>query len=323
MRTGGTVPYGEVLTAKDWPTAPERKYAEAQEAVAEHYDVDIDSYTTKSQEAGRIHYLEAGNPDGEPVLLLHGLSATAAYWLPMCPALGDEYRLIIPDRPGRGLSAAPSYKGRDLRSFLTSYLVDVLEDNDMNQPHVVGNSLGGLQAFLLTIDHDRTDRLGLVGAPAGLSLDIPLPYRLLTVRGLNRVLYALMTRGDSVENAREQIQEIIVEDDSAIPEVMYEMWGASTELPGRLKSLRSFANAAGSFTRMHPIYDITGEVLEIERPTSFIWGTEDYFFEPEVGRPVADRMADAEFHLLEGQGHVPWLEPSDDTERLAREFLDG
>ncbi len=312
-----------VRSPADYPSEPERRYAERQVELAAHYGLDVESHTTDTNTAGQIHYLVAGDPDDEPVLLLHGVSVAGATWLPLAPALADEYCLYMPDRPGRGLSAAPSYRGRDLRQFLVRYLLDLLNELGIERPHVVGNSLGGLQAFLLAIDHERVDRLCLVGGPGGVSREFALQWRLLTVRGVNRLLLWLMTRGDPIENARESTRQFLVVDDSAVPEPFYEILAAGQALPGRKRSLRSLLTEEGSFGRMHPMFDIREEIAGIERPTAFIWGSGDSFWPPEVGRPLADQMPDAAFHELPNHGHMPWMEPGDEAETRIRSFLHG
>ncbi|MHB9287050.1 alpha/beta fold hydrolase [Halobacteriales archaeon Cl-PHB] len=323
MSGSETVPRGEPLAPEDWPTAEERRYAQRQADLAAHYDLDVSSRAVETDVMGRVHYLEAGDPAGEPVVLLHGVGTNAAMFIPMLPALAEDYRLLVPDRPGRGLSAAPSYADLDLRRAMTAYLVEFLDELDLDRPHVVGNSLGGLQAFLLTVDHGRVDRLCLVGAPGGLSGEMPLLFRLTTVRGVNRVLYWLLGRGDPVDNARQQAEQLLVEDTSAIPEAFYELVGAADELPGRQRSLRSLNQQQASFGRLDPVFDITDEVVDIERPTAYIWGTEDYFWPPEVGREVAEQMPNAEFHVLQGHGHMPWMEPGDEVETAVWSFLHG
>lgn len=105
------------IAPDDWPTEPARRYAQRQSALADHHGLHVDSRVVDTA-AGEVHYLAAGDPTGEPVLLLHGFSAPAAIWLRLAPALADRYRLVIPDMPGEGLSAKPSFHGRDLRSFL-------------------------------------------------------------------------------------------------------------------------------------------------------------------------------------------------------------
>ncbi len=311
------------ISPNEWDSEAEQRYAERQARLAAHYGIEMESRTIDTDTAGRVHYLAAGDPDGTPVVLLHGVSVSAATWLPMVPALADEYRIYMPDRPGRGLSAAPSYRGRDLRQFLVEYLIELLDGLDLDRPDVIGSSLGGLQAFLLAIDHDRVDRLCLVGAPGGVSKEFSFLWRLLTVRGVNRLLLWLMTKGDPIENARTSARKFLVVDDSAIPEPFYELLAAGQKLPGRKRSLRSLTTEQGSFGRMHQIFDIREEIVGIDRPTAFVWGTEDSFWPPEVGRPLAERMSDAAFHELPDHGHVPWLEPGEETETRTRSFLDG
>jgi putative sterol carrier protein len=52
-------------------------------------------------------YLEAGPPDAPPVVLLHGLGATNASLLPCLADLARDHRVLAPDLPGFGNSAAP------------------------------------------------------------------------------------------------------------------------------------------------------------------------------------------------------------------------
>ncbi|MFC3477297.1 alpha/beta fold hydrolase [Halobacterium litoreum] len=310
-------------TPEGWSTEAERRYADAQARLAEHCGVDVASRTVDTESAGRIHFLEAGDPDGEPVVFLHGVSTTAATWLPMLSALADDYRLVVPDRPGRGLSNSAKYTNKHLRSFMTAYLADLFDELGLDSPHVVGNSLGGQQAFLLALDHQRVDRLCLVGAPGGVSKEFSALWKLMTVRGVNRVLYWLNSLGDAEENARESTAELLVADDSAVPEPFYDVLAAASGMDAQQWSLRSLQTAQGSFGRMHDLFDLTDELPGIERPTCFVWGTEDSFWKPEVGRPVADSMPDAAFHELDGYGHMPWLDPGDETEERVRAFLDG
>lgn len=311
-----------LISAEDWPTEPERRYARYQTRLADQYGLDIESCVLDTDAVDRIHYLTAGNPDGEPVVLLHGATGQAAYWLPLMPALTDRYRVYAPDMPGEGLSAKLSYRGRDHRSFLVAYLVELFDTLGLDRPHVVGNSFGGGQAFLLAIDHDRVDRLGLVGAPIGLSRDFPIMNRLLSIRGLNRVLFWLMNMGDPIENAHQWVG-LFVEDDSSIPDAFYDLYAVRSEIPGLKASLRSLMTELATFGRVRPLMDIRDEVADIERPTSFVWGSDDYYWRPMVGRSVANRMSDATFHELPDHGHIPWMEPGDEVETRVQSFLGG
>ncbi|MEK6294664.1 MAG: alpha/beta fold hydrolase, partial [Paraburkholderia tropica] len=53
----------------------------------------------------RLHYVEFGNPDGQPVVFVHGLCGQLRNfaYLPL-EALARDHRVILLDRPGSGYS---------------------------------------------------------------------------------------------------------------------------------------------------------------------------------------------------------------------------
>ena len=112
----------------------------------------------------RLSYVEAGNPDGEPVLLLHGYTDSSRSWSLMVPHL-SRYRLLIPDLRGHGGTEAPrccyslSQFADDARLFL-----DAL---NVRQASVAGHSLGSMVAITLAADHpERVSSVILIGSTA-------------------------------------------------------------------------------------------------------------------------------------------------------------
>src|SRR5829696_5228258 len=94
----------------------------------------------------RLAYVEAGDPKGEPLLLLHGFTDSSRSFSPMVPYLG-QYRLLIPDQRGHGASQF----AYDARLFLDALGV--------KRAAVVGHSLGSMVAISLAADHpDRVWR---------------------------------------------------------------------------------------------------------------------------------------------------------------------
>jgi pimeloyl-ACP methyl ester carboxylesterase len=55
-----------------------------------------------------IFYREAGPPGAPVVLLLHGFPTSSHMFRDLIPLLADRYRVIAPDYPGFGYSAAPA-----------------------------------------------------------------------------------------------------------------------------------------------------------------------------------------------------------------------
>jgi pimeloyl-ACP methyl ester carboxylesterase len=304
------------------PSATAEPYLDALSELCDHYDVDAQSrYADLPHPASRVHYLTAG--EGPPLLLLHGLGATASVWVPMFDALTDRFTVYAPDRPGRGLSTAVDYRETGFREFGVEYVADLLDALGIEEAAVMGNSLGGFQALALTVDHsERVDRLCVVGAPAGLSLDVPLFLRLFDVPMVGEWLFDYF-EDESVADARRTHRQINVADDSALPDVYFRPGIVGEGLPGQRQSLWSMLETLGNFWGMHAQFDLREAVREIEIPTRFVWGTEDYFWPPSVGRPVVGAMENGDFVTLHDHGHMPWLEPGDDATEAAAEFLTG
>lgn len=112
----------------------------------------------------RVAYVEAGSPNGEPLLLLHGYTDSSRSFSPMVPYLG-RYRLLIPDQRGHGASDAPeccygtSQFAYDARLFLDALGV--------KRAAVAGHSLGSMVAISLAADYpDRVSKVVLIGSTA-------------------------------------------------------------------------------------------------------------------------------------------------------------
>ena len=65
------------------------------------------TYRTVAVEGLDLFYREAGPEDAPVIVLLHGYPSSSRMWDGLIPLLADRYRLIAPDYPGFGLSAAP------------------------------------------------------------------------------------------------------------------------------------------------------------------------------------------------------------------------
>jgi pimeloyl-ACP methyl ester carboxylesterase len=114
----------------------------------------------------RIEVVEAGK--GRDLLFLHGAGGHMVDD-PLLAALADKYRVVAPLLPGYGQSG-----GEDgLRDMLdvTLHALDVLERLELDNPIVVGHSMGGMiAAEMAAVAHTEIAQLCLI-APAGLWLD--------------------------------------------------------------------------------------------------------------------------------------------------------
>ena len=108
-----------------------------------------------------LHYLRAG--EGEPMLLIQGMSATHLAWgRPFLDELERSFDTIVFDNRGMGLSgqAELPFTIADLAAD-TAGLLDALE---LETVHVVGISMGGMIAQELALAHPERIRTLTIGA---------------------------------------------------------------------------------------------------------------------------------------------------------------
>lgn len=116
---------------------------------------------------GALVWHDWGPPAGPPLLLLHGGAGSWTHWVRNIQPLVDAgYRVLVPDLPGFGESAAPP-DGQDadvLPGWLEQGLMRLLGDRPVT---LIGFSFGALVGGLWAQAHPaRVARLVLVGSPA-------------------------------------------------------------------------------------------------------------------------------------------------------------
>jgi pimeloyl-ACP methyl ester carboxylesterase len=112
----------------------------------------------------RLAYRETGDPAAKPVLLLHGMSSSAATWDAFAAELANAgFRAIALDQRGHGGSSrAMSYSLHQFRDDAAAFL----DRAELERVDVVGHSLGGHVATMLAqIRPQRIRRLVLEDIP--------------------------------------------------------------------------------------------------------------------------------------------------------------
>jgi pimeloyl-ACP methyl ester carboxylesterase len=112
----------------------------------------------------RMAYVEAGDPNGEPLLLLHGYTDSSRSFSLLVPHLA-RYRLLIPDQRGHGASDAPECcYGASQFAYDATLFLDAL---GIERAAVAGHSLGSMVAISLAADHpERVSKVVLIGSTA-------------------------------------------------------------------------------------------------------------------------------------------------------------
>jgi pimeloyl-ACP methyl ester carboxylesterase len=262
--------------------------------------------------AGTFSYIQAGQ--GEPVLLLHGLGGTKASFLPTVSALAQHFTLIAPDHLGFGESDKPIGAPYDAQ-FFAKGITALLDELDIDQTHVVGNSMGGRVALELGFTYpDRTSRLVLLSPSLAWKRE----------RKWLGVVKAARPELGLLQLAPRPAVEAIVR--RLVPGGM-DGWAAI----GLDEFLRAYCTPRGRaafYAAARQIYleEPHGEsgfwtrLAGLQRESLFVWGKRDQIVPIAFARHVEEALPHAK-HLELNCGHVPQIERPDETHAAIRRFL--
>jgi len=112
----------------------------------------------------RAHYRDLGPREGPAIVLVHGFSASTHAWDAWAKALSSDYRVVVLDLPGHGLTRTPPgyAAGRDGFDAVVDGVTGKL---GLTRFTLGGNSMGGGVAWAFALNHpDKVQRLVLVDA---------------------------------------------------------------------------------------------------------------------------------------------------------------
>ncbi len=109
-----------------------------------------------------IHYTRTGG-NKPPVVLLHGFTDNGLCWTPVARVLEQDYDVIMPDSRGHGLSDGPE-TGFSLK-LQAEDVAGLIRELALEQPRLLGHSMGAATAALLAADHPQLIRSILLEDP--------------------------------------------------------------------------------------------------------------------------------------------------------------
>jgi pimeloyl-ACP methyl ester carboxylesterase len=263
---------------------------------------------------GRISVAEAGQ--GDPAILIHGLGATKASFLPTVGALARSHRAIAIDLPGFGDSVKPIGAAYD-PAYFAGAITALLDALEIERAHLVGNSMGGRVAIETGLRHpERVHRLALL-APS---------LAWLRSRPWGPLLRLVPTELGLIQPAPRAVVERIVR--RVVP-ASHDQWTAA----GIDEFLRAYLTPRGRaafYAAARNIYieaphgpdGFWTRLGDLRVPSLFVWGRLDTLVPIGFARHVRDVLPGAR-HLELDCGHVPQLERPRETHAAIQGFLDA
>ena len=277
----------------------------------------------------KVQLLEAGS--GDPVLMIHGGNSVAASWAPLLPRLSESFHLLMPDRPGCGLTTTFDYRGVDLRRHGSEFVSGVLDSLGLERAGLIGSSMGGCFATASAIDHpERVSALVLAGEPAGADGDPGLFHRLVGTRGITAFLYATALRPakDAVGARAGLTKGRLVAQPDRVSDPLYECFAAGARLPGATRSWRTMVERAfvpaglGLLARRTTLtHALLPHLGRLVAPTLLLWGDKDPLGTVETGREIADAMPNARLTVVRDASHLVWIDQPDICADAIIDFL--
>lgn len=231
----------------------------------------------------RVRYLVVG--EGEPVILVHGLSASTLWWIRNVPELARHYRVYLVDLPGFGAMHFP--RGRFALTNAASWLLSWMEAIGLKRAHFIGHSMGGYICLRIAAHHPEVVcRLVLV-APA-------VRQHRKTVTGYFMPLLIGLRYNPP----------------SFLPILFFD-------------ALRAGPLTLWRTTRDLIALDVQEEIQAISVPTLLIWGENDTLVPPALAYILHKDIAHSSLVLLKKAGHVCMYDRPDDFNPAVLAFLYG
>jgi 2-hydroxy-6-oxonona-2,4-dienedioate hydrolase len=208
--------------------------------------------------------------------------------------------------------------GLRLRAHATAQLTSLLDALGLERATLAGTSLGGMWALCLAADApERVRAVVSLGMPA-----VALPgvrrdpfFTLLTTPGLGRVASRVMPAPRSAKSVRRAMKRVLGQ--AALdrtPDELFDVVSAGMRMPGWRDAMWTHLNLALRAGRGRPENNLGDEELRsLAPPVQFVWGRDDVYGGPEIGRRAAELIPRARLDVMPGN-HAPFL---DDPERCA------
>jgi pimeloyl-ACP methyl ester carboxylesterase len=246
--------------------------------------------SSRTTSAVRLPYAEHSDPDGTPVVMLHGLSDSLRSFEPVFPHLPASIHAYAVTLRGHGDAPRPT-DGYDVEQ-LAGDVVDFMNDAGIERAIVVGHSMGTVVATRLAIDApERVAGLVLAGGRATFRAPDLEPF-----------FAEIETLGEAVdpEWARAFQQSTVGRpvSDAWLDAVTQE----SLKMPGRVWK----ALVEPTLRADHA--DVLGS---ISAPTLLVRGELDEIAPAEAQEDLLRRIPDARLVTYDGIGHaLHWEDPA-------------
>ena len=259
-------------------------------------------------EVGDVELYYEAHGGGEPLVLIPGFGTGLWLWFKQAEAFAQRFRAIVFDPRGMGRS-----EGAHTPATIGGCADDVaalLSALGVERAHVLGVSFGGFVAQEFALAHPRMlGKLILcctsLGGTRHLSPSASTLQAMASAEGLN-----------TEERTRKNLRPAFAP-------------GFLAERPEEVEVVTALRlrHPVGEQTHLAQVqsaatFDAGARVSRIEAPTLVVTGDEDAIVPPENSRRLAASIPGARLTIIEGAGHMVFIERAEEFNRAVFEFLE-
>lgn len=229
----------------------------------------------------RLRYLVAG--DGPPLVLVHGVAMRAEDWAPILRTFAKSHRVYAPDLLGYG----ETDRGRDHSIKAQADVVrGFLDAMQLEQPDMLGVSMGGWVALKLAAEHPQRVRKLVLVSSAGFAFKTSLHERSFSARNLDELRASLAMQSDRA---------------GLLPTFVLRDFLRHSKMKAPLVRASMRAALSGR--------DLMNRKLQrVTMPVLLVWGTEDRIVPFHLAAEMQRELPQAKLVALEGCGHLAIME---------------
>jgi pimeloyl-ACP methyl ester carboxylesterase len=297
------------------------RYREAERVLWSRYGLHpIEHFVEVGSPPVRIRVVEIGA--GPPLLFAHGTAGSGPAFASLIQEL-PGLRCLVFDRPGFGLSAPVRYSVGSFGATVADLQGRLLDALGIPVADVVGHSIGGLFALRFALHRpERVRRLVLLGAgPIVDAAGVPPIIRLIASPAGALFVRLIGNRGATRAMLRGNGHRASL-DDGRIPAAWVDWRTSVSRDTGSMRRERAMVRAIVAGSRYRPGLTMTErELRSIRHPTLMLYGTNDAVGSPSLWTRVMETMENGRLSLVEGAGHMVWLDEPGRVAGEMRKFL--
>lgn len=269
------------------------------------------AHTITGADGVQLYVEETGNPDGRPILFIHGFSQCRLAWRKQLHSdLANDFRLVAMDIRGHGLSQKPVDVYGESQSWADD-IEAVINDLDLDHPVLSGWSYGGVVIcdYLQSYGEDMIAGVNLVGAVTKLGSEAAMA----VIGNDFRALVPGFFSYDVEESvmALQKFLRLCVHAEPT-PEDAYFFLGYNVIVPPYVRQ--------GLFAR---VLQHDHLLPRLRKPVLITHGQEDAIVLPEAAQQHAAAIKHAQLSLYPQVGHAPFWEEPERFNRELRAFVEA